>query len=183
MTDEYRLFVSDDFNRGISIYDCTKAQDNVYHCVNESSPVNAIKTNQSVALTEDGVEEVDIRHIRSKQAKYEQYIYGGSASATKTYVRFSGEYTGREKLASSKSHVKVLVNDTVAIEGDADTVTSEWSWTVLELGNASIVWTDDDLDGLFRDSGVVIGFDDKPITSVNIIRPVYEEEDGMWFEE
>lgn len=173
VTSTYRVVYAN--NRTTNVVDCERVEwdsdSRLYHAVDDTD-VRAIRVREderSLVKTEDEEQDVLVTVEREMQAPYEQYVYGGSASTTKTYVRFVGPYTGRGLLPAYKSETKVRVNDCV-LRGEGDSVTSEWSWETVDAGRAAFVESSDQLaDGFNAQTCLAVGFDN-PITDVQLVQ-------------
>lgn len=168
-------------------FDCRLIEDGssaVYQTIGQGD-LSAIRVsgNHEEALFEDGTVDDDIRveYVREMQYPHEQYIYGGQASSTKTYVCFSGTYSGREQLAQYSSSVNVRINKHTIVKGTSDSVTSEWEWEVVKTGDAVFVGEEEELTDLFNKDCICVGYK-TGIDTVEIVRPVFESENGNWIE-
>ena len=186
MTQKYKLFYTRESERGVCSVDCEVEREGnpeVYRVVDDDK-LSAVRVNEkkSKVLTEDGgVEEATVQFIREMDAPYEQYIYGGTASTTKTHVKFSGEHHGRTQLANYKSSVNIRVGATVAVKGTADCTTSEWEWEILNTGSSEYVRKDEEMTEFFGKTCLAIGFNE-PLDTVEVVRPIFETEEESWIE-
>jgi hypothetical protein len=180
--EDFRIFYTRDSNRGMKTVDCRQYEDNLFYVKDDDMEISAIRTEDenSELLLEDGnIEDFSVEHIRIKEAPYEQYIYGGNASATKTYVRCYGEHTGRISLTQYSSTANVQVNLDTVIRGESDSVTSVWDWEIMNKGEAKFVRKDDELSDFIDKECIVVGYED-PIECINLVNMAFEESNDAW---
>lgn len=141
----------------------------VYHTVGESD-IRAVRVNDEGAavLKEDEEQEMRVILEREKEAPHELYIYGGAVYATEATVEFSGEYHCSGSLPGYASNTKVRVNDCI-LHGEGS-VDNSWDWTIIERGDATVLYRSDEFANTFnKNTCFVVGFD-RPIETLQMVQ-------------